>query len=174
MVLFLDFGLHGFLGHCRWIQEGSSFQCGSKVWKGYQRRVKNVMSIISLNFADNQLTHIKSCKRPVDAWKTLCNIHKTKKLSNIFFVCHKFFAYNIQEGGRLFESHQQAQSICGPNCVVWRYLCRKKNILMMLLKSFLVLYEYLITTLEMMPMKKLTMAYVISRLMHEISKHIEK
>lgn len=103
MVLFLDFGLHGFLGHCRWIQEGSSFQCGSKVWKGYQRRVKNVMSIISLNFADNQLTHIKSCKRPVDAWKTLCNIHKTKKLSNIFFVCRKFFTYNIQEGDDLLN-----------------------------------------------------------------------
>ena len=34
----------------------------TKVLKEYQRRIKNSMSIIGLNLADNQLTHIKSCK----------------------------------------------------------------------------------------------------------------
>lgn len=127
MVLFLDFGLHGFLGHCRWIQEGSSFQCGSKVWKGYQRRVKNVMSIISLNFADNQLTHIKSCKRPVDAWKTLCNIHKTKKLSNIFFVCRKFFTYNIQEGDDLLNHINKLKAFVDQIALFGGTCARKKT-----------------------------------------------
>ena len=33
-----------------------------KVKKDYQRHAKKVMFIIGLNLADNQLTHIKSCK----------------------------------------------------------------------------------------------------------------
>lgn len=34
----------------------------SKVLKDYQKRVKNVISILGLNLVDNQLAHIKSCK----------------------------------------------------------------------------------------------------------------
>lgn len=36
--------------------------------------------------------------------------------------------------------------------------------------EFQVLFEYLITTLETMPMKELVLKYVVARLMHEISK----
>ena len=64
-----------------------------KVLKEYQRHVKNAISIIGLNLTDNQLAHIKSCKGPVKAWKTFCNIHETKNLSNIIFICCKFFKH---------------------------------------------------------------------------------
>ena len=41
-----------------------------KVLKEYQRCVKNAISVICLNMADNQLVYIKSCKGPAEASKT--------------------------------------------------------------------------------------------------------
>ena len=72
-----------------------------KVMKDYNWRVKKAMSVIGLSLVDGQLAHIKSCKGPAEAWKTLCNIHETKSLSNILFVCRKFFTIKMQEGDDL-------------------------------------------------------------------------
>lgn len=58
--------------------EDSIFNADPKVLKEYQKHLKKAMFIISLNLAENQLAHIKSCKRPVDVWKTFCKIHETK------------------------------------------------------------------------------------------------
>ena len=69
-----------------------------KVKNVYERRVRKAISVIGLNLADNQLAYIKSCKGPAESWKTLCNIHKTKNLSNILFIRRKFFTCKMQEG----------------------------------------------------------------------------
>jgi hypothetical protein len=61
-----------------------------KVIKDYQRRVKKAMSTIGINLVDSQLHHIKRCKGPTEACKTLCNIHETRSLSNILFIRRKF------------------------------------------------------------------------------------
>lgn len=47
---------------------------------------------------------------------------------------------------------------------------RDENIVMTLLESLSVSYEYLITTIETMPMKKLMIEYVMTRLMYELLK----
>ena len=49
-------------------EKSPSFNVDSKVLKVYQGSVKKAMSIIGLNFADNQFAHIKSCKRLAEAW----------------------------------------------------------------------------------------------------------
>jgi hypothetical protein len=74
-----------------------------KAKKEYQRRIKKVKSIISLNLANNQLTHIKSCKGLEEAWETLCNTHKTKSMFNILFVRCKLFMCKMQEGNNLLN-----------------------------------------------------------------------
>ena len=48
---------------------------------------------------------------------------------------------------------------------------REEDIIMTLLESLPTWYEYLITTLETMPIRELTMEY---RLMHEMSKRKKK
>ena len=83
--------------------EAASSNADSKVLNEYQRRVKQAISIISLNLMDNQLMHIKICKGPTKAWKILCNIHKTKNLSDVFFICRKFFICKIQEDNDLLN-----------------------------------------------------------------------
>jgi hypothetical protein len=51
---------------------------------------------------------------------------------------------------------------------------QEKDIVMTLLESLPASYKYLITTLETMPMKDLTIEYVVARLMYEMSKRKEK
>lgn len=49
-----------------------------KALKEYQRRLKKDMFIIGPNLADNQLTHIKSCKGLVKAWKPSATFMRQK------------------------------------------------------------------------------------------------
>jgi hypothetical protein len=55
-------------------EEAPPSNADPKIIKEYQRRVKKAMSIIGINLVDSQLHHIKRCKGPAEAWKTLCNI----------------------------------------------------------------------------------------------------
>lgn len=55
----------------------------TKVKKTYEMHAKKTMSIIAHNLADNKLMYMRICKGPVEAWKILYNIHKTRSLSII-------------------------------------------------------------------------------------------
>jgi hypothetical protein len=72
-------------------EEAPPSNADPKMKKEYERRVRKAISVIGLNLANNQLAYIKSCKGPAEAWKTVCNIHETKSLSNILFIRRKFF-----------------------------------------------------------------------------------
>lgn len=51
-------------------------------------KVKNMKDVQKRNiFVDNQFVHIRSCKRPAEIWKILCNIYVLMNLSNVFFSC---------------------------------------------------------------------------------------
>ncbi len=154
-------------------EEAPSSNADPKVKKEYQRRVKKAMSVIGLNLADNQLAHIKSCKGPSEAWKTLCNIHETKSLSNILFIRRKFFTCKMQESDDLLDHINKVKALADQLACL-EVPVRDEDIVMTLLESLPASYEYLITALETMPMKELTMEYVTARLMHEVSKRKEK
>ena len=117
------------------------------VKKAYQRHVKKAMSIMGLNLVDNQLIHIKSCKGPTKAWKTLCNIHETKSLSNILFFRHKFFTCEMQEGDDLVDHVKKVKAFAGQVACLER-LMRDKDIVVTLLESLQASYGYLITALK--------------------------
>jgi hypothetical protein len=91
-----------------------------KVLKKYQRRVKNVMSIIGLNLTDNQLAHIKSCKEVAEAWKTFYNIYETKNLTNIFFYSPQVFHIQDIRKQRYVGPRQQDQDTRGSICLFGR------------------------------------------------------
>jgi hypothetical protein len=48
-------------------EEAPPSNADPKVKKEYERRVRKAMSVIGLNFTDNQLAHIKSCDGPAEA-----------------------------------------------------------------------------------------------------------
>lgn len=144
-----------------------------KMLREYQRRVKNAMSIIGFNLVDNQLAHIKSCKRPVEVWKTLCNIHEMKSLSNIFFIRRKFFTCKMQKDNNLLH-HVNKVKAFADQLVCLKIPMRDEYIVMVFLESFPTSSKYLITAIATILMKEFTMDQVTVRLMHEISKRKEK
>ena len=64
----------------------------------YKRMCKKALAIIAMNLVGKDTLHIKGCKRPAQVWETLSNIHKTKCLSNIFFLKHTFFTIKMEKG----------------------------------------------------------------------------
>jgi hypothetical protein len=130
------------------------------------------MSVIGLNLADNQLAHIKSCKGPAEAWKTLCNIHETKSLSNILFIRRKFFTCKMQKREDVLDHINHVKALTD-QLACMEVPVRDEDTVMTLLESLPPSYEYFITTLETKARKELTIDYVMARLMHEVSKRKE-
>ncbi len=154
-------------------EEAPPSNADPKIIKEYQRCVKKAMSIISINLVDSQLHHIKRCKGPAEAWKTLCNIHETRSLSNILFIRRKFFTCKMQEGEDLLDHINKVKALADQlTCL--EVPMRDEDVVMTLLESLPPSYEHLITALETLPMQDLTMEFVTARLMHEVSKRREK
>ena len=153
-------------------EEPPSSNDDPKVKKDYERRVKKAMSVIGLNLVDNQLAHIKSCKGPAEAWRTLCNIHETRSLSNILFIRRKFFTSKMQEGDDLLNHVNQVKALADQlTCL--DVPVRDEDVVMTLLESLPPSFEHLITALETLHMTDLTMEFVTGRLMHKVSKRKE-
>ena len=86
-----------------------------------------------------------SCKGPMDAWVTLCNIYETKSLSNTLFICHKYLMMKIQEGANSLDHINQMKALVDQlTCLV--VPIRDEDLVMTLLKSLPPSYEHLITT----------------------------
>ena len=79
----------------------------------------------------------------------------------------------MQEGNNLLD-HVNKVKVFADQLACLEVVVREEDIVMTLLESLLGSYKYLMTTLETTLMKKLTMEYVTTRLMHEMSKRKEK
>lgn len=101
------------------------------------------------------------------------NIYKTKILFNILFIRRKLLRYKMQETDNLLD-HVNKVKMFTDQLACLEVPVKNKNIVMTLLKSLSASHDYLITVMEMMSMKGLTMDYVNVRLMHEMSKPKEK
>ena len=82
-----------------------------EVKKAYDRRCKKAFAIIAMSLVDKELAHIKGCKGPAEAWKTLCNIHETKSLSNILFIRRKFFTIKMDESDDILMHINKVKSL---------------------------------------------------------------
>lgn len=91
------------------------------------------------------------------------------EVSNILFVGCNFITCKMQ------RCHNQFDHIDEVKAFVDQLICLdvpvQDDVIISLLQSFLALYKYLITTLEMMPMKELMMNYMTVCLMHKMSNH---
>ena len=84
--------------------------------KEYMRRCKKALAIIAMNLVDKEMLYIKGCTGLAEVWETLCNIHETKSLSNIFFLRRKFFTMKMKEGTDILEHINKLQT----NYWCWR------------------------------------------------------
>jgi transposase InsO family protein len=143
-----------------------------RIMQAYTRREKKAFAILALNLADSQLAHIRSCKTPAEAWSKLCNIHEAKTLANILFLRRKFFTIKMGEEDDMLAHINKVKALADQlnGCDV---SVTDGDIVMTLLESLPSSYEYLIVAMESRPITELTLDYVTSRLLHELSRRKE-
>ncbi len=143
-----------------------------RVMQAYMRREKKAFAILALNLSDSQLAHIRSCKTPAEAWAKLCNIHEAKSLANILFLRRKFFTIKMEEEDDMLAHINKVKALAdqlnGADVTI-----SDGDIVMTLLESLPPSYEYLIVAMESRPISELTLDYVTSRLLHELSRRKE-
>lgn len=93
-----------------------------------------------------------------------------KSLSNIIFIPRKFFTCKMLEDDDLLDHVNKVKALADQLACL-EVLVRDEDIVISLLESLPTSFEYLITVMKTMPMRKLTTNYVTARLMHEISKY---
>ena len=92
---------------------------------------------------------------------------RDKFFSNILFIHRKFFICKIQENNDLVDHINKIKAIVD-QLVYLKILTWEENIIMTLLESLPMSYEFLIIALDTMSMKELMMGYMTICLMHKI------
>ena len=125
-----------------------------------------------LSLFGSQLAYIRSCKTPREAWVKLCNIHEAKSLANILFLRRKFFTIKMEEEDDMLAHINKVKALAdqlnGADVTI-----SDGDVVMTLLESLPPSYEYLIVAMESRPISELTLDYVTSRLLHELSRRKE-
>lgn len=72
---------------------------------------KKAFACIATSLLDKELTHIKDAKDPRKRKGKLCNIYKTKSLSNILFKRHKFFIIKMEKNDDILDHINKEKSL---------------------------------------------------------------
>lgn len=134
-------------------EEPPSEDADLKTKKAFERKEKKAFALIVTNLADQQIAHIRHCKTPAQAWKTLCNIHETKSLSNILFLRRRFFTTKMQEEDDLLDHVNKIKALADELACLEAPVT-EGDVVMTLLESLPPSFEFLITALETRPMKE--------------------
>ena len=143
-----------------------------KLILAFKKRERTAFRILCTHLVDAQLQHVKSWKGAVEAWKTLCGIHETKGLANVLFLRHKFFTIKVQESDDLLQYINKVK-ILANQLEALDVAVTEGDIVMTLLESLPSSFENLIVAKETKDLKELTLTYVTSRLMHEVTRKKE-
>ena len=143
-----------------------------KVILAFKKRERMAFRILCTHLVDAQLQHVKSCKGAAEAWKTLCGIHETKGLANVLFLRRKFFTMKMQESDDLLQHINKVKTLAD-QLEALDVPVTEGDIVMTILESLPSSFENLIVAMETKDIKELTLAYVTSRLMHEVTRKKE-
>ena len=143
-----------------------------KLILAFKKRERTAFRILCTHLVDAQLQHVKSCKGAAEAWKTLRGIHETKGLANILFLRRKFFTIKMQESDDLLQHINKVKTLVD-QLEALDVAVTEGDIVMTLLESLPSSFENLIVAMETKDIKELTLTYVTSRLMHEVTRKKE-
>ena len=142
------------------IQESSIIQCWSQSKERIPKSCKKNYHCIQLS--TKLIWYMKGCKTPLNAWKTLYNVHQTRSLSTIFLFVTSVWGTRCKKIN--YWTTCRSTPLCGGTH-------NNEDLVLTLLDSLPPLsYKHLITALKMMLMKDLIIKFMTSCLIHEMSK----
>jgi hypothetical protein len=149
-------------------EKAPSSESDPKVILAFKKCERTAFRILCTHMVDAQIQHVKSSKGAAEAWKSLCGIHETKGLANVLFLRRKFFTMKMQETDDLLQHINKVKTLVD----LLKALdvpVMDGDIVMTILESLPPSFENLIVAMETKDIKELTLTYVTSRLMHEVT-----
>jgi hypothetical protein len=150
-------------------EKAPSSESDEKDISKFKKHERVAFRILCTHMVDAQIQHVKSCKGAAEAWKTLCGIHETKGLANVLFLRCKFFTMKMQELNELLQ-HINKVKILADQLEALDMPVTEGDIVMTILESLPSSFENLIVAMETKDIKEVTLIYVTSRLMHEVTR----
>jgi hypothetical protein len=150
-------------------EKAPSIESDEKVISAFKKRERVAFCILYNHRVDAQIQHVKSCKGAMEAWKTLCGIHETRGLANMLFLRRKLFTMKMQEPDDLLQYINKVTTLVD-QLEALDVLVTEGDNMMTILESLPSSFENLIVAMETKDIKELTLIYVTSRLMHEVTR----
>lgn len=94
-------------------------------------------------------------------------------MSNIIYIRQKFFVFKMQKDDNLLDHANKIKAFANL-LVCLEVHVREKCIVMTLLDNLPASFKYSITAMDTVPLNKLTMNYITTRMMYKMSKRKEK
>jgi len=103
------------------------------------------------------------------AWEVLCGVHEAKTIGNKLFLRRRFFTIKMQEGDDMLVHINTVKSLADHLRSI-EVNIMDENVYMVLLMSLPPSFDNLVTSLESMSSKDADLQFIVTRLLHEVSK----
>ncbi len=138
----------------------------------YNKKEMKAFALLCEHLTDAQLAHIQYCDNVKSAWEALRGVHETKTIGNKLFLRRRFFTIKMQEGNDML-AHINMVKALGDQLRSIDVNITNEDVYMVLLMNVPPSFDNLVTSLESMSTKDVDLQFIITRLLHNVSKRKE-
>ncbi len=138
----------------------------------YNEKETKAFALLCEHLTDAQLAHIQYCDNVRSAWDALCGVHEAKTIGNKLFLRRRFFTIKMQEGDDMLV-HMNTVKAFADQLRSIEVNITDEDVYMVFHMSLPPSFDNLVTSLESMSTKDVDLQFIVTRLLHEVSKRKE-
>jgi hypothetical protein len=131
-----------------------------------------VFALLCEHLTYAQLAHIQYFNNVRSVWEALCDVHEAKTIGNKLFLRRRFFTIKMQEGDDMLVHINTVKALADQLHSI-EVNMMDEDVYMVLLMSLPPSFDNLVTSLESMSTKDVDLQFIITRLLHKVSKRKE-
>ncbi len=153
--------------------DGSATLPSEEVAKAdYNEKETKAFALLCEHLTNAQLAHIQYCDNVRSVWEALCGVHETKTIGNKLFLRRRFFTIKMQEGDDMLVHINTVKALTDQLRSI-EVNITDEDVYMVLLMSLPSSFDNLVTSLKSMSTKDVDLQFIVTRLLHEVSKRKE-
>jgi hypothetical protein len=138
----------------------------------YNEKEMKVFALLCEHLTYAQLAHIQYFNNVRSVWEALCDVHEAKTIGNKLFLRRRFFTIKMQEGDDMLVHINTVKALADQLHSI-EVNMMDEDVYMVLLMSLPPSFDNLVTSLESMSTKDVDLQFIITRLLHKVSKRKE-
>ncbi len=138
----------------------------------YNEKETKAFALLCEHLTNAQLAHIQYCDNVRSAWEALCGVHEAKTIGNKLFLRRRFFTIKMQEGDDMLPHINMVKALVDQLRSI-EVNITNEDVYMVLLMSLPPSFDNSVTSLESMSTKDVDLQFIVTRLLHEMSKRKE-